>query len=111
MFLARVVGTVWSSVKWKNLEGLKFLIVRPYQLADLAPGMQPPPASMEDGVVVADVLGAGVGEDVIIAYGHSGRVAVEPDLAPGALPSRPIDAAVVAIVDHFDIHPNDTSAS
>lgn len=111
MFLARVVGTVWSTVKWKNLEGLKFLVVRPYHLADLAPDMDPPPAASEDGVVVADVLGAGVGEDVIIAYGHAGRVAIEPDLAPGAAPSRPIDAAVVAIVDRFQIHPNVKSAS
>lgn len=111
MFLARVVGTVWSTVKWKNLDGVKLLVVRPYHLADLAEGNDIPPASMEDGVVVADVLGAGVGEDVIIAYGHSGRVAIEPDLAQNALPTRPVDAAVVAIVDKFDIHPNGKSAS
>jgi len=105
MFMGRVVGSVWASVKWEDLHGLKFLVVRPYHLADLAPGAveRPSPFSMYDGVVAADVLGAGAGEDVIVAYGHSARVAVEPDLPDGKLPSRPIDAAVVAIVDHFHI--------
>lgn len=105
MFLARVVGTVWSTVKWKNLNGLKFLVVRPYHFADLAQTENRAGGySVRDGVVVADVLGAGVGEDVIVAYGHSARVAIEPELAEGALPGRPIDAAVVAIVDKFEVH-------
>jgi len=104
MFMARVVGTVWSTVKWKNLEGVKFLVVRPYHLGDLAPELSKlPETAMQDGVVVADILGAGVGEDVIIAYGHSGRVAIEPQLPEGAAPSTPIDAAVVAIVDKYEI--------
>ena len=104
MFLARVVGTVWSTVKWKNLDGVKFLVVRPYHLSDLAPGQADrPEVPLEDGVVVADILGAGVGEDVLIAYGHSGRVAIEPNLAAGMAPTIPVDAAVVAIVDRFEI--------
>lgn len=105
MFMGRVVGTVWSSVKWEELEGLKFLVVRPYHLGDLAPDMvkKPTPFTMYDGVVAADVLGAGVGEDVIVAYGHSARVAIEPDLAPGVAPAAPIDAAVVAIVDRYHV--------
>jgi ethanolamine utilization protein EutN len=103
MFLGRVVGTVWSTVKWKGLEGVKFLVVRPYHLSDLIPEVSCPPGfSNEDGVVVADILGAGVGEDVIIAYGHSARVALEPHLKDGQLPSRPVDAAVVAIVDQYE---------
>jgi ethanolamine utilization protein EutN len=107
MFMGRVVGTVWSTVKWEELEGLKFLVVRPYHVADLAPELmqRPTPFTMYDGVVAADVLGAGVGEDVIVAYGHSARVAVEPELADGKLPGRPIDAAVVAIVDHYQVDP------
>ena len=105
MFMGRVVGTVWSTVKWENLQGLKFLVVRPYHLADLVPELvkRPTPYTMYDGVVAADVLDAGVGEDVIVAYGHSARVAVEPDLPDGKLPGRPIDAAVVAIVDRFHV--------
>lgn len=110
MFLAKVIGSVWSSVKWPELGGLKLLLVRPYSLADLegdgdrgdGGGDAPAhPAPTHDGVVCADVLGAGVGEDVVIAYGHAARVAVSELLPDGAKPNVPIDAAVVAIVDRW----------
>lgn len=113
MFLARVVGTVWASVKWDGLTGLRLLLVRPYHLDDLrrAGGFTAddgvPPEGLEDGVVVADVLGAGPGEDVVIAYGHAARVGIQPDLAPGEAPRHPVDAAVVAIVDRFQVAPPD----
>jgi microcompartment protein CcmK/EutM len=109
MFMARVVGCVWSSVKWKGLEGLRMLLVRPYTLKDLqvSGGMTAdsgvPPEGLEDGVVVADLLGAGPGEDVVVAYGHAGRVGLEPDLPAGVAPHFPIDASVVAIVDRFRV--------
>jgi ethanolamine utilization protein EutN len=102
MFLAKVIGSVWSSVKWPELSGMKLLLVRPYSLADLG-GKPDSAAPTHDGVVCADVLGAGVGEDVVIAYGHAARVAVSELLPDGAKPSIPIDAAVVAIVDRFAI--------
>ncbi len=107
MFLAKVIGSVWSSVKWPELGGLKLLLVRPYSLADLAGSAAlegAPPAPTHDGVVCADVLGAGVGEDVVIAYGHAARVAVSELLPDGAKPSVPIDAAVVAIVDRWAVN-------
>jgi ethanolamine utilization protein EutN len=98
MFLGKVVGTVWSTVKWPELSGLKLLLVRPYDLTDLRSATLAP---KEDGVVCADVLDAGVGDDVVIAYGHAARVAVAEHLAEGDQPAVPIDAAVVAIVDRF----------
>lgn len=104
MFLAKVIGSVWSSVKWPELGGLKLLLVRPYSLADLG-GAVDKAAPTHDGVVCADVLGAGIGEDVIIAYGHAARVAVAEALPDGAKPNVPIDAAVVAIVDRFAVEP------
>ena len=107
MFLARVVGEVWSTVKWPELEGLTFLLVRPYCLSDLVDGAQGE-TPLSDLVVVADVYGAGPGEDVVIAYGHAGRVGIEPELASSELPSYPIDAAVVAIVDSYHINISDT---
>ena len=109
MFMARVVGVVWSSVKWEGLQGLRLLLVRPYHLDDLvAAGGRTgddgvPPEGMNDGVVAADVLGAGPGEDVVIAYGHAARVGIEPALAEGEAPHAPIDAAVVAIVDRYQV--------
>ena len=104
MFLGKVIGSVWSSVKWPELGGLKLLLVRPYSLADLG-GAVAVPAPTHDGVVCADVLGAGIGEDVVIAYGHAARVAVSELLPDGAKPDVPIDAAVVAIVDRFAVTP------
>ncbi|MDB4964339.1 MAG: eutN [Myxococcales bacterium] len=103
MFLAKVIGSVWSSVKWPELSGMKLLLVRPYSLADLGGAVTGDAAPTHDGVVCADVLGAGVGEDVVIAYGHAARVAVSELLPDGAKPSIPIDAAVVAIVDRFAV--------
>ena len=37
MFLGRVAGNVWSTVKWPEAKGFKLLLVRPYRLGDLAP--------------------------------------------------------------------------
>ena len=102
MFLGKVIGTVWSSVKWPELEGMRLLLVRPYSLADLG-GAPETPAPNHDGVVCADVLGAGIGEDVVIAYGHAARVAISEHLEEGQKPAVPVDAAVVAIVDRFAV--------
>ena len=101
MFLARVVGSVWATVKWPEIGGLKLLLVRPYSLAELS--QDPRPAPQKDLVVCADVLDAGVGDDVVIAYGHAARVAVSQVLGESERPSVPIDAAVVAVVDRVQV--------
>jgi ethanolamine utilization protein EutN len=104
MFLGRVVGNVWSSVKWPELGGLKLLVVKPYALSDV--GGQPQiKAPDSEGVVCADTLDAGIGDDVVIAYGHAARVAVAEHLPEGAPGTVPIDAAVVAIVDRYAVTP------
>lgn len=88
MFLGKVVGTVWSTKKSPDLEGVRFLIVHPYDL-DKEP--------TKNIVVVADRLGAGSGEIVMCAYGKAARTAIgNQDMA--------IEAAVVAIVDRMDLH-------
>jgi ethanolamine utilization protein EutN len=107
MFLGRVVGSVWSTVKWPQATGLKLLLVRPYRLGDVAPGAEPetgrPSEPLDDLVVCADILDAGPGDDVIVAFGHAARVAVSETLAAGAQPNVPIDAAVVAVVDRVEL--------
>ena len=104
MFLGRVAGTVWSTVKWPEAKGLKLLLVRPYRLGDLPPGAVAGGAGeasvpTDDLVVCADNLDAGPGDDVLVAFGHAARVAISDKLPPGTKPNVPIDAAVVAIVD------------
>ena len=87
MFLAKVVGTVWSTKKTPDLEGVRFLIVHPYDL-DREP--------TKNVVVVADRLGAGAGEVVMCAYGKAARSAIgNQDMS--------IEAAVVGIVDRVDL--------
>lgn len=87
MFLGKVVGTVWSTKKSPDLEGVRFLIVHPFDL-DKEP--------TKNIVVVADRLGAGTGEIVMCAFGKAARTAIgNQDMA--------IEAAVVAIVDRVDI--------
>lgn len=151
MFVGKVIGTVWSTVKWPEMTGQKLLLVRPYHLRDLrarthsthnAPGTQDgdrpsaapaapstPQSESEaiEAVVCVDLLDAGVGDDVVVAFGHAARVAAEQAQnegggvgrvgrvgsggassgAPNALSkgatTTPIDAAVVAVVDSFHV--------
>src|SRR6188474_564222 len=87
MFLAKVVGTVWSTKKSPDLEGIRFLVVHPYDLE------KEPTRNI---VIVADRLGAGSGEMVICAFGKAARTAIgNQEMA--------IEAAVVGIVDRVDI--------
>jgi len=87
MFLGKVVGTVWSTKKTPDLEGVRFLIVHPYDL-DKEP--------TKNIVVVADRLGAGIGEIVMCAYGKAARTAIGNQ-------EMSIEAAVVGIVDRMDL--------
>lgn len=125
MFVGKVIGTVWSTVKWPQLAGHKLLVVQPYHLADLvghpktqpaaataAPVAAPPESAAHEAVVCVDLLDAGVGDDVVVAFGHAARVAAQPQQADvassptGQTPPAtvtPIDAAIVAIVDGFGL--------
>jgi ethanolamine utilization protein EutN len=87
MFLGKVVGTVWSTKKSPDLEGVRFLVVHPYDL-DKEPN--------KSIIVVADRLGAGIGEVVMCAFGKAARSAVGDQ-------EMSIEAAVVGIVDRVDI--------
>ena len=87
MFLGKVVGTVWSTKKAPDLEGVRFLIVHPIDL-DKEP--------TKNIVVVADRMGAGVGEVVMCAYGKAAHSAVGDQ-------EMSIEAAVVGIVDRMDV--------
>ncbi|MGI9106072.1 MAG: EutN/CcmL family microcompartment protein [Pyrinomonadaceae bacterium] len=87
MFLGKVVGTVWSTKKAPDLEGVKFLIVHPIEL-DKEPN--------RSIIVVADRLGAGVGEVVLCAFGKAARSAIGDQ-------EMSIEAAVVGIVDRMDV--------
>ena len=86
MILGRVIGTVVSTRKEEELQGLKLLLVKACDADGKATG----------GIVVAiDAVGAGVGEVVLYATGSSARqTKVTKD--------RPVDATVMAIVDEVE---------
>lgn len=86
MFIGTVVGQLWSTKKVANLNSLRFLLIRPQNLD------KEPNTTL---VVVADILGAGVGEKVMIAYGRAARLAIGNEDAS-------IEAAVVGIIDNID---------
>lgn len=88
MKVAKVIGTIWATHKEDRLAGLKLLIVSPVNLAD-GTWKEPP-------FVAADIIGAGVGELVLIVTGSSARSAAGDR-------ETPVDATVVGIVDGQEI--------
>ncbi|MBX2863339.1 MAG: EutN/CcmL family microcompartment protein [Leptolyngbyaceae cyanobacterium MAG.088] len=83
MRLGKVRGTVVSTCKEPSLTGVKFLLIQFIsENGDLLP----------DYEVAADVVGAGPGEWVLVTRGSSAR-------QHSGYEERPVDAAVVAIVD------------
>jgi ethanolamine utilization protein EutN len=86
MLLATIVGSVTATRKADSLSGYKFLLVRPR-------GVSAAPRNERDELIVAvDLLGAGVGEEVIVATGRAARIAIGKE-------DLPVDAAVIGIVD------------
>lgn len=83
MKIARVCGTVTSTQKEDSLAGVKFLILQ-YLGED--------GQFLPDYEVAADTVGAGQGEWVLVSRGSAARYVVNSA-------QRPIDAAVVAIID------------
>lgn len=87
MLLGRVVGTVVATLKDPGLGGAKLLVVQPLR-PDRTPQGRP--------VVAVDSVGAGVSEEVFYVRG---REASFPFL-PAEVPA---DAAIVGIVDHWNL--------
>ena len=87
MLIARVVGTVVSTQKEPTLDGLRLLVCQPLNAEGEKAGA---------AVVAADAVGAGVGEVILYATGSSARQTV-------ATQNRPVDAVVMAIVDHWEV--------
>ncbi len=87
MLTARVVGNVWATRKEPSLNGLKLLIVEPY---DANTGEK------SKAIVAADAVGAGIGELVIVVNGSTARKALKRD-------DIAVDATIVAIIDEVEV--------
>ncbi len=87
MKLARVTGTVTATAKNTHLVGAKMLVC---DFTDANGKVS------EAACVALDTVGAGVGDQVLIALGSAARTAMQAAVAP-------VDAAVIAIVDNVSV--------
>lgn len=83
MQIARVIGTVVSTIKNESLEGRRFLIVQTLDVKLNAKGSP---------MVALDAVGAGVGELVFWCRGKEASFPFKRD-------ETPTDCTVVAIID------------
>ena len=87
MKLGRVTGTVTATAKDARLTGLTLLV------CDIVDGKG---KVLEPGQVAVDTVGAGSGDQVLIATGSAARLPVQTTGAP-------VDAVITAIVDRVEI--------
>jgi ethanolamine utilization protein EutN len=82
MYIAKVLGNVWATKKDEGLSGYKLLVVK-----------------IKDGetIVAIDMIGAGIGEDVLIVQGSMTRNVLNDKASP-------VDAAVVGIIDSVEVN-------
>ena len=93
MLLGKVVSNVWSTRKEESLTGIKFMIVEILEtLPDLDEDEKKERRRARRVIVAADLVGAGIGEKVLVSEGSSAR-------RISGLQDTPIDAAVVGIID------------
>ena len=89
MQLARVLGEVVATMKDEQLTGFKLLVLQPLSASGEAAGRT---------LVALDSVGAGVGEDVFFVRGREAAFPFYPA-------EPPTDAAVIGIVDHWNVEP------
>ena len=87
MYLGRVIGCLWASVKTPGLESQRLLLVQPVK-ADLS--------ASGKVLVCADSTGAGAGELIYWVRGREASFA----FLPAEVPS---DATIVGIVDELNV--------
>jgi microcompartment protein CcmK/EutM len=87
VILARVVGTVVASHKDPGLHAVKLLLIQPVRTDGSASGKP---------LVAVDSVGAGAGEHVFYVRGREAALPFLPDEVP-------TDAAIVGIVDHWNV--------
>ena len=94
MLLGRIVGEVWATRRDPLIEDMKLLLVSPIdENREIAASF----------IVAVDVVGAGVGELVLVAQGSSAR---QSELTK----SKPVDAVIMAIIDDFSVAERDWAA-
>ena len=86
MLICRVIGHAAYAKKQEALNGQKLMIVKETETAQ----------GKGDVFVAADMVGAGVGEDVLVVTGSTARRAAGKE-------GVPVDSAIVGIIDSMEI--------
>lgn len=81
MITAKLIGNVWATRKAEFLSGFKLMLAE--EIGGINEGRR---------LIVVDIIGAGIGDRVIITTGSSARKMLGND-------NIPVDAAVVGIID------------
>jgi len=87
MFIARVVGTVISTIKDPKIKGNKLLILKQTDHSGNEIGKS---------FVAIDLVDAGEGELVLTGHGSSARQTF-------LTKDCPVDAVVMAVIDHLEV--------
>lgn len=87
MLIARVVGTIVSTIKDDKLTGRKLLIVREATTENEVVGKP---------IAAVDTVDAGVGDLVLIAQGSSAR-------QTSSTKDTPTDAVIMAVIDELEV--------
>ena len=88
MKIAKVIGTVVSTVKHPSLEGQKLLVVLP---------VNPDGAGTEKSVLAIDTVQAGIGDTVLLMEeGNSARMILNQ-------PMGPVRSVIAGIIDSITI--------
>ena len=91
MKIGKVIGSVWATKKDEQLNGQKLLIVKI---------LEDEQVEQSGLTVAADIIGAGVGDLVLLVTGSAARYAIRNH-------ETPVDTAIVGIVDTIEVNHNE----
>lgn len=86
MIICKVIGHVWATKKEESLSGMKLMVVQEVETTE----------KNGSTFVAADVVGAGIGEQVLVVSGSTARRAFGKD-------ELPVDCAIVGIIDSLEV--------
>ena len=86
MLICKVIGHVWATKKEDSLSGMKRMVVQEVETTE----------KNGSTFVAADVVGAGIGERVLVVSGSTARRAFGKD-------NLPVDCAIVGIIDTLEV--------
>jgi len=88
VFIAKVIGTVWATVKDRNLQGYKLQIIQPLNSRGEKVGSP---------IMAVDTIGAGPGETVMY-------ITAREAVIPMGVKEAPVDASIVGIIEKIDLY-------